>query len=66
MPLAKLDLLEVMILLGKMFLRVLLLLFPGKKIVVVTTDNGANNMIKGNERWRDRRWYCVAAHMLVR
>ena len=44
----------------------LLLLFHGKKIAVVTTDNGTNNMIKGI---RDRgvgRWPCTAAHMLNR
>ena len=45
---------EVMLL--KEYLRVLpLLLFHGKRIAVATTDNGTNNMIKVNERWRNRK-----------
>ena len=38
---------------------------PGKRIAVATANNGIN-MIKVNERWRNRRWPCAAVHMLYR
>ena len=50
-------------LMWKECLRVLpLLLFHEKRIAVATTDNGTN-MIKRNERWRNRKMaLCCSSH----
>ena len=37
---------------------------PGKRIVVATTGNETNNMIKRNERWRYRKMaLCCCSHV---
>ena len=37
---------------------------PGKRIVVTATDNGTNNMIKRNEKWRNRKMaLCCCSHV---
>ena len=38
----------------------------GKRIAVVTTDNGNSNVIKGMRDGGVGRWPCAAAHMLNR
>ena len=64
MPLAKLDLLERSDVVKRVLRVLLLLLFHGKMIAVATTDNGTNNMIKVNERWKNRKMaLCCCSHV---
>ena len=61
LPLAKLDLLGSGDIVEKVFESVSAAL-PGKRIAVATTDNGPN-MIKWNERWKDRKMALCCSHV---
>ena len=66
MPLIKLDLFgRSDAVMERVFESVATVALSVKMIAVTTTDNGTN-MIKRNERWRNGRWPCAAAHMLNR